>query len=422
MMKKESTSSNNLQQVISFLLGASVASVLLFFILSANRGDSYIANSSWSSTSTKSAQEILSSSSDIIQATDHAKTPLPKKPKGDETKFSTKESERNETSYSPSKESEVTDRSSPLKEPEKNETKSSPKEFERNETKLSTTNETKYSDNLEDLLRKAATKEKNIIMTSVNEAWAAPDSLLGLFLESFHSGEDTEHFLNNLIIITLDPKAFERCKAMHPFCYMLKGANFAGEKVYMTSDYFDLVWTKVKLQQRILQLGYNFLFTDVDIMWFRNPFERFASDADISTSCDFFFGDENSPWNFPNTGFLYVKSNPKNIELFKYWHESRDKFPPNHEQWVFNQIKFDVVNRMQLKIQFLSTTYNMGFCNSTKDFDKLYTMHANCCVGIGAKMHDLRMLLDDWNKYKTITKEERKKGPVSWRVPGICMH
>ena len=29
----------------------------------------------------------------------------------------------------------------------------------------------------------------------------------------------------------------------------------------MTKDYLDLVWSKLKLQQRILELGYNFLFT-----------------------------------------------------------------------------------------------------------------------------------------------------------------
>jgi hypothetical protein len=383
MMKKEGMSSNNLQQIISFLLGASVASVILFFVLSADRGGRSIEKSSWSSQET---------SSTIIQVIDFNTR------KRNETELSTKESERNET-------------------------KSSPKELHRNnETIPSTENEPENSDNLEELLKKAATKEKNIIMTSVNEAWAAPNSLLDLFFESFRSGEHIDHFLDNLIIIALDPKTFERCSSLHPFCYLLKGANFAGEKVYMTSDYFDLVWTKVKLQQRILELGYNFLFTDVDIMWFRNPFERFAPDADISTSCDFFFGDENSAWNFPNTGFLYVKSSQKNIELFKHWRESRDKFPPNHEQWVFNQIKFDVIHSMQLKVQFLSTTYNMGFCNNTNDFDKLYTMHANCCVGIGAKLHDLRSLLVDWNRYKTLTKEERKKGPVSWRVPGICMH
>lgn len=98
-------------------------------------------------------------------------------------------------------------------------------------------------------------------MTSVNEAWAKPNSLLDLFFESFRSGENIDHFLDNLIIITLDPKAYEKCSLLHPLCYLLKGANFAGERVYMTSDYFDLVWTKVKLQQRILELGYNFLFT-----------------------------------------------------------------------------------------------------------------------------------------------------------------
>jgi len=30
---------------------------------------------------------------------------------------------------------------------------------------------------------------------------------------------------------------------------------------YMTEAYVELVWTKLSLQQRVLELGYNFLFT-----------------------------------------------------------------------------------------------------------------------------------------------------------------
>jgi hypothetical protein len=98
MMKKEiSTSSKNLQQVISFLLGASMASVILFFVLSTNQ-DGYIEKSSWSSTSTDSTSQKTSST--ILQVT-YSKTPPPKELKGNETEFSAKESEKIETKFSP---------------------------------------------------------------------------------------------------------------------------------------------------------------------------------------------------------------------------------------------------------------------------------------------------------------------------------
>jgi Nucleotide-diphospho-sugar transferase len=97
----------------------------------------------------------------------------------------------------------------------------------------------------------------------VNDAWAKPNSLLDIFLEGFRIGEGIEHLLNHLIVVTLDPNAFNHCKAAHQHCYLLTvdGMNFTAEKVFMSSDYIDLVWSKVKLQKRILELGYNFLFT-----------------------------------------------------------------------------------------------------------------------------------------------------------------
>jgi hypothetical protein len=32
-------------------------------------------------------------------------------------------------------------------------------------------------------------------------------------------------------------------------------------KPFMSPDYLELVWTKLVFQQRVLELGYNFLFT-----------------------------------------------------------------------------------------------------------------------------------------------------------------
>ena len=116
---------------------------------------------------------------------------------------------------------------------------------------------------LEKLLAAVADEHKNIIMTSVNEAWAAPGSLLDLFLEGFRAGEGIARFVDHLLIVALDDGAFRRCRDVHPHCYRLAvaGRNFTDEKVFMSEDYLDLVWSKVKLQQRILELGYNFLFT-----------------------------------------------------------------------------------------------------------------------------------------------------------------
>jgi hypothetical protein len=120
-------------------------------------------------------------------------------------------------------------------------------------------------DELERLLAAVADEHRTVIMTSVNEAWAAQDSLLDLFLESFRAGERIAHFADHLLVVALDAGALKRCRAVHPHCYLLPaaaaGRNLSDAKVFMSKDYIDLVWSKVRLQQRILELGYNFLFT-----------------------------------------------------------------------------------------------------------------------------------------------------------------
>lgn len=118
-------------------------------------------------------------------------------------------------------------------------------------------------EDLREVLEKAAMDGKTIILTEVSEAWTAPDSIMDTFLESFHAGDKIEHLLQNLVIVAMDQIAFNKCKSVHPHCYHFKmeGVNFTTEKVFMTNDFIELVWTKIMLQQYILQFGYNFLFT-----------------------------------------------------------------------------------------------------------------------------------------------------------------
>lgn len=73
-----------------------------------------------------------------------------------------------------------------------------------------------------------------------------------------------------------------------------------------------------------------------------------------------------------------------------------------------------------LKIRFLDTAFFGGFCEPSKDLNLVCTMHANCCIGIGNKMHDLTMALDDWEKYVTLNGDEKMLRPQTWTVPRIC--
>ncbi|KAI3703592.1 hypothetical protein L1987_73782 [Smallanthus sonchifolius] len=118
---------------------------------------------------------------------------------------------------------------------------------------------------------------------------------------------------------------------------------------------------------------------DADIMWFRDPFSKFDKDADFQIACV-------------------------------------------NEQDVFNKIKFNpFIENVGLRIRFLDTGYFGGFCQASKDLNKVCTMHANCCVGLENKVHDLGIMLGDWRKYKESPANQMTRGSAgSWTVPQLC--
>ncbi|CAD6228451.1 unnamed protein product [Miscanthus lutarioriparius] len=277
------------------------------------------------------------------------------------------------------------------------------------------------------MLRRAAMEDRTVIMTSVNEAWAAPGSLLDSFLESFRVGENVSHFLKHIVVVAMDDGAFRRCQAVHPHCHLLRpekaGLDLSGAKSYMTKDYLDLVWSKLKLQQRILELGYNLLFTDVDVAWFRNPLVHITMAADITTSSDFYFGNLDDLGNFPNTGFIYVKSTARTIRAMAYWHAARRRFPENHDQFVFNEIKRELAGRLGVRIRFIDAATVSGFCQLGRDLNRIATVHMTCCVGLENKLFDLRRVIADWKRYMARPLWERQMGKIGWTFEGgRCIH
>ena len=164
-----------------------------------------------------------------------------------------------------------------------------------------------------------------------------------------------------------------------------------------------------------------FLFQDADIMWFRDPFPRFHLDADFQIACDHFTGSFDDVMNRPNGGFNFVKSNNRSIEFYKFWYSSRETYPGYHDQDVLNFIKVHpFIADIGLKMRFLDTTNFGGLCEPSRDLNQVCTMHANCCFGMDSKLHDLRIMLQDWKHYLSLPPSLKKPSVVSWRVPQKC--
>ncbi|KAH8946065.1 hypothetical protein BDL97_12G073500 [Sphagnum fallax] len=285
---------------------------------------------------------------------------------------------------------------------------------------------------LEEMLAKASMQQpagginnKTVIITSLNQAWAANNSMIDLFLESFRNGEGTQHLLNHLIIVALDQKAYKRCMELHQFCYKLKtqGVDFSAEQAFMTTDYVKMVWKRFEYLGRVLSLGYSFIFSDADILWFRDPFPVFDAHKDFQISCDKYVGKPESHKNSANAGFYFARSNSRTIAFYKYWYATRTRNPaPVNEQVAFHAIiKEEDFQHVGLKYSFLESRYFSSFCQRSNDMGKVVTMHANCCLGLQRKLDDLRLSLDDWASYKALSPQQKASDHIAlWRAPKQC--
>ncbi|KAG6479341.1 hypothetical protein ZIOFF_062804 [Zingiber officinale] len=120
---------------------------------------------------------------------------------------------------------------------------------------------------LEKVLKEATMENKTVILTTLNAAWASPSSIIDLFFQSFRIGDGTRRLLDHLVIIALDKKAYIRCISLHTHCFALytEGMDFSDEKIYMTARYLSMMWRRIEFLRVILEMGYNFIFSVLDL-------------------------------------------------------------------------------------------------------------------------------------------------------------
>ncbi|KAK4416083.1 hypothetical protein Salat_2715700 [Sesamum alatum] len=279
------------------------------------------------------------------------------------------------------------------------------------------------NDELRTALGKASTPDKTVVISVINKAYVEPPptgeapSMFDLFLEGFWAGEGTRPLVEHLLIVAVDDTAHERCLFLRLNCYRLRAADdasgsgdgdvdFAGEKVYMTNEFIEMMWRRTRFLLDVLRRGYDFIFTDTDVLWLRNPFTRLSMNQtlDLQISTDYFNGNTTSEKNPINTGFYFIRSNKKTITLFQRWYDMRRNSTGLKEQDVLQNMIRDkgVVGELGLNVRFLDTQYFSGFCKDSRDVGVVATVHANCCRSIRAKVADLKRALRDWKRFKNL--------------------
>ncbi|XP_058207455.1 uncharacterized protein At1g28695-like [Rhododendron vialii] len=266
-----------------------------------------------------------------------------------------------------------------------------------------------HRDELDTILAETAMENKSLIIAMVNKAYVEGDrSMLDLFMDGFWLGDGTWGLVDHLLIVATDQVSYQRCKFLRLHCYRLETnvVDFDGEKIYMSNDFIKMMWRRTLFLGDVLKHGYNFIYTDIDVLWFRNPFFILSSNEkiDFQISTDRFRGPKS---NRINTGFYMIRSNNKTIALFDNWYAKKDDFVRMKEQDVLETLMNNgLFGDLGLNVRFLDTLYFSGFCQNSRDVGVVVTVHANCCFTISAKVADLTAVIHDWKRAKGLSANE----------------
>ena len=118
-----------------------------------------------------------------------------------------------------------------------------------------------------------------------------------------------------MVVFSLDERTHRLVESLGVASHWDREADLGGVAVgvWNSNSYNSVVYAKTSHQLAVLGLGYNMLFTDVDIPWTHNwqsAVVEATSDLDFAAQLNHPFGDL-------NVGFFYARSTPATIGLFR---------------------------------------------------------------------------------------------------------
>lgn len=160
-------------------------------------------------------------------------------------------------------------------------------------------------------------------------------------------------------------------------------------------------------------------------MWLRNPLKELESNSKVgmSISCELYPMDGETFGVEGDGGFFHVIANDRNYEFIKYCNLKRVLYPDSQHQSLCKIVgKDNYVDLIGLRINYLSEV-NFGRLCQPYDLNQIYTIQTNCCENIDSKMHDLKLVLDDWRNFMELSANNAtsKWSPLSWRAPPKCV-
>lgn len=126
-------------------------------------------------------------------------------------------------------------------------------------------------------------------------------------------------------------------------------------EIYGDIFFTKIMFAKIVCVQLVNELGYDLLFMDVDIVWYRNPIDYFMNKS--LPQFDIYFQDDGSrqeryaPYS-ANSGFYFVRANPRTQHLFRHLLYSGDLLNAwNSHQQVLIALLAEYNSLMGLKVK-----------------------------------------------------------------------
>jgi hypothetical protein len=191
--------------------------------------------------------------------------------------------------------------------------------------------------------------------------------------------------------------------------------------------FIAMMLAKVICVQLVSMLGFDFLFQDADIVWYRNPLGYFLGDDSVVKPYDVFFQDDGghslryAPYS-ANSGFYFVRYNKRTVHFLTSLLMSGDLIiaTNSHQQAVITLLN-EHVSLFALKVKVLSRDeeeFPGGFQFNQKSGKFMkgfyagnvhpYIFHMSWTVNKDNKILYFRQMGDWWVQDKCITKKRQE--------------
>ncbi|KAL7580269.1 hypothetical protein ACA910_013003 [Epithemia clementina (nom. ined.)] len=170
-----------------------------------------------------------------------------------------------------------------------------------------------------DPLAKKAAVDNSIVVQVCN--FGQSELLLNFLCSAKRRGLDT----SSILVFATDQETYDLVNQMGNANVVFLKDIFdempsKAAKAYGDKSFMQMMMAKVYCVHLIAMLGYDVLFQDVDVVWYRNPIHYFHDENALDASFDVYFQDDGNhalyyaPYS-ANTGFYYVRSNERTLHF-----------------------------------------------------------------------------------------------------------